>query len=654
MTETTGEGNLRLVPERGRLRSAWIGSRGIALWLVLGVVVLSSLAAAQDDRAMPEITERLWRDPGPVQSEPGAPRVLLLYPGKRTRLSFQQKSTRYAGRVDPPEAEVRIDGEPVRVWPGGVFTGLVSVPVGERELTFTASYRGRATTIRRRVAREERRLGPPSLPLAFHPTDPVLPGGREEFWLRAGSKLALTLYASGGHEASARVGDRGPWLPMEEIRATPEQGGAYRGEITADRTLSESELKPIQFRLRSRGSLGAEGQSIEMTSRLRVKRLAEDLRLAGTVKSNLATFLKNPDPSNWDRWGNWSRGAPFPVIEKLGPRFKVDFGRGERGFVEVVSVLNPEPARAPQPTLDRPKVDFTAGRSGERLTLDWKLSHPIAAVFTPHGAEGGRELEVSLIGAADAREAFFGAPPGSAFVSVRVIAGSGPSAPRVRVVLRERELWGYGFSMLDPETLRLTVRARPDPPRAGPGKPLGGLRIMVDAGHGGSDRGALGPSGLAEADVNWVVSAYLGARLERLGAEVRQVRVGDEFVELDARVDMALDWDPDLFISVHHNSVPMGTHPMKDRGSKTFYHYPHAVGLAREVDEALTPLLTPGEPASVVYNVFRVNRNLSICPSILVEGGFVCNPLDEIHLRQTATLERMAHAIAEGVVRLFR
>jgi N-acetylmuramoyl-L-alanine amidase len=52
----------------------------------------------------------------------------------------------------------------------------------------------------------------------------------------------------------------------------------------------------------------------------------------------------------------------------------------------------------------------------------------------------------------------------------------------------------------------------------------------------------------------------------------------------------------------------------------------------------------------VLPQVFRVNRNVSPCPSILIEGGFVCHPEDEVRLRDGLTLQRMAEAIAAGVV----
>jgi N-acetylmuramoyl-L-alanine amidase len=100
---------------------------------------------------------------------------------------------------------------------------------------------------------------------------------------------------------------------------------------------------------------------------------------------------------------------------------------------------------------------------------------------------------------------------------------------------------------------------------------------------------------------------------------------------------------------VHHNSVGFGTHPMVDSGPKVFYHYPHAIPVAARVASRLTDLLEPGEQPEVLQNVFRVNRNVSECPSILIEAAFVCNPVDEIRLRDPAMLRRLAEALAAGV-----
>ena len=176
---------------------------------------------------------------------------------------------------------------------------------------------------------------------------------------------------------------------------------------------------------------------------------------------------------------------------------------------------------------------------------------------------------------------------------------------------------------------------------------------MLDAGHGGSSLGERGPSGLLEKDINLVQAAWLQRDLEALGAQVRQVRTADIDVDLDARVDMAFAWAPDLFISLHHNSVPYESDPLSDSGPIVFYHYPHSQPLAKAVAESMALYLQTGKPPRVRPSVFRVNRNVMACPSILVESAYICNPLDEFKLRQTATLQASAHAIAAGVQSLF-
>ncbi|MCH8333013.1 N-acetylmuramoyl-L-alanine amidase, partial [Candidatus Sumerlaeota bacterium] len=454
-------------------------------------------------------------------------------------------------------------------------------------------------------------------------------------------------------------------------RATPEEGGAYAATILIGEAMRSGQLHGIQFKLtateRRRGQTARQGlpspETITMTSALKLRKLPTGLSLMGVVRRDFATFLKAKQ--GWERWGNWIAGTPFPVIEKWGERVAVDFGRGETGFVEAAAVtLLADPVAAPYPRL--PMLDAGwAGRTGLRIA--WEIDHPIAAVFHHRVTGAGDELRVSLIGADDAEARSFttsdpaGVATASYIRSARILAGDGDSPPQVRISFRDRELWGYDFGMNGFSAGRagggerrpgLIVRTRPDLQFATPDRPLARLRIMIDAGHGGESLGALGPSGLVEADVNLTLAAMLGLRLEALGADVSQLRVSDVALDLDDRVAMALSWQPDLFISVHHNSVGMGTDPFADRGPKVFYHYDHSRPLAQAIAEELTTLLTPGEEPRALREVFRVNRNISFCPSVLIEGGFVCNPEDEIRLRDEATLQAMADAIARGVTKL--
>src|SRR4030067_518239 len=103
---------------------------------------------------------------------------------------------------------------------------------------------------------------------------------------------------------------------------------------------------------------------------------------------------------------------------------------------------------------------------------------------------------------------------------------------------------------------------------------LAGRRIVLDPGHGGIFRGALGVGGLTEAEVNLGVALFLRGLLEARGAEVRMTRTDDrDFLspadsslrsDLAERVRIANAFAPDLFVSIHHNADPRGAHDVNE------------------------------------------------------------------------------------------
>lgn len=103
-----------------------------------------------------------------------------------------------------------------------------------------------------------------------------------------------------------------------------------------------------------------------------------------------------------------------------------------------------------------------------------------------------------------------------------------------------------------PTLRRSTVRAAQ--PRQADLLPI--RRVLIDAGHGGEDDGAIGPHGLREKDVNLAIATRLGAALRAKGLEVVYTRASDVFVSLAERTRIAHEFDADLFVSVHANANP--------------------------------------------------------------------------------------------------
>ena len=186
----------------------------------------------------------------------------------------------------------------------------------------------------------------------------------------------------------------------------------------------------------------------------------------------------------------------------------------------------------------------------------------------------------------------------------------------------------------------------------------GGEKIIVlDAGHGGSDAGAIGPTGVTEKSVSLAVSLKAQKLLMDSGYQVVMTRTTDvdvaapgvsDATELQARVDKAPP-NAALFISVHCNAFSNG----KANGMET-YHAPTAVKGARlarllnEELERLGGLNNRGVKAARFYVMTH-----SQCPASLIELGFITNPREEKLLASDEYQQKLAQAITNAVNRYF-
>lgn len=190
-------------------------------------------------------------------------------------------------------------------------------------------------------------------------------------------------------------------------------------------------------------------------------------------------------------------------------------------------------------------------------------------------------------------------------------------------------------------------------------KELTGHTIVIDPGHGGSDTGAIGFSGVQEKDVTLAVALRTEELLRREGAEVLMTRTYDTDVsdagsstsqELQARVDVGLNHpETELFLSIHCNSF---TNP-NAHGMETYY-YPKT-----DADEYFATLLNEELAEAgglfnrgVKYAKFYVMRH-SAAPASLVELGFLSNPDEEALLASPDYQEKMAQALFHAIVRYF-
>lgn len=184
---------------------------------------------------------------------------------------------------------------------------------------------------------------------------------------------------------------------------------------------------------------------------------------------------------------------------------------------------------------------------------------------------------------------------------------------------------------------------------------IGGKIIVLDPGHGGSDPGAIGPTGLQEKQVTLPIAEYLKSILEAKGAKVILTRTTDVDVygphasgvdELQARVNVANGNQADAFISIHINSF---SNPNVG-GIATYYFdgSDQSKKLASSVQEQIAEHSGFNGDRGIQPGNLYVLRH-SLMPSILVELGFISNPKEEGHLKESETQKGFANELAKGL-----
>lgn len=192
--------------------------------------------------------------------------------------------------------------------------------------------------------------------------------------------------------------------------------------------------------------------------------------------------------------------------------------------------------------------------------------------------------------------------------------------------------------------------------------PLGGRRIVLDPGHGGFFEGAVGAGGLTEADVNLGVGLYLRGLLEWAGADVYLTRTADyDFLtpadsnlvrDLAFRVSFTDSIQPDVFLSLHHNSVASLDRTVNE--TQTYYPLGDdgaSLDLARAIHRHLVINLEI-TPARILPGNFHVLRNASV-PAVLGEPAMISNPVIEGRLSLAASQRLEAEAYFLGLLDYF-
>ena len=376
-----------------------------------------------------------------------------------------------------------------------------------------------------------------------------------------------------------------------------------------------------------------------------------------TLGKNARFFIDIPDSKLSDSLSETNIGSSY--VEK------VRFGQNTKDRVRVVLDLGKgmDPANV--------KV---RGSSSEILFVIGKVEDPLVAELTPNEAESSPEVKILAQRTS-----------GDIEVEKRKSASAPEPVHDVTTPLEKP----------DGKTT-INVEIPPSPTEVMEVLDSRKFRIIVDAGHGGEDAGAVGPRGTREKDICLSVAKKVADRLKKNDRyEVFMTRHNDVFIELGDRTTFANKKRGDLFVSIHANASPKRS----ASGISTYFlnnaDDEESLRVAMRENGELSPVALPkfNKPeeyylevmkASMVKNFHTVQstdlarwvqnslvkgmrnkyskvRDLGVrsarfyvltgaeMPAILVETSFISNRMEESRLRKSSYQDRLARYIVDGV-----
>jgi len=166
---------------------------------------------------------------------------------------------------------------------------------------------------------------------------------------------------------------------------------------------------------------------------------------------------------------------------------------------------------------------------------------------------------------------------------------------------------------------------------------------VIDAGHGGYDRGGIPGQRVSEKDMTLDVARRLKNVLESSGYRVVMTRNSDVFVPLGTRCAIANSNRNAIFVSVHFNSATR----RGASGIETYFYSRDSLSLASAVHHYVAGG-APSDNRGVRRRGYYVLRRTNM-PAVLVECGFLTNPTEAAYAQNASYRQKLAEAIASGV-----
>ncbi len=557
------------------------------------------------------------------QDQDTRPFVLLVVPETDSTVTASPVY-RLSGSTNPGRT-ISINGIPYKVFPSGAFAGLLDLQVGENVFVIQSKDQNGGVFEKDFLIIREPPLTTTPADTLLIEDDMMMP--QTDRWLNAGDILEVQMKGTPGCRASFFDG-----IPMHE--APPGQvgglDGVYRGmyKVTDEDTLNDQPVRLVLINSSGDSVVRYTGARVSFRSRVfplvgvtRGSRPALDFGLGRDRLGGAKLSFINPD-------------IRLAITGKVGEQYRVDLSENNVAWIDADQVdLQPEGTFPPFSLTGNFSVygdnryDYVAIAVADKLPYSTTQElDPTRIHIDLYGAVSNSNWITQQLSAREVRNVYY--------------TQVGRNHFRITIELRHRQVWGYSVGYVD-DSLVIRIRRQPAELR------LRGMVIAVDAGHGGSNEGALGSTGALEKNVTLATAFHLKHLLEREGALVLMTRTDDTFSFNSARLKRILQANADMLVSIHANSVGLTSNPLLANGASTYYKYICYRKLSQFIlDDVLkTGLSSFGNVGS--FN-FTLNSPTEL-PNVLVELAFMSHPEDEIKLLNDDFREELAERIVDGM-----
>lgn len=545
--------------------------------------------------------------------------LTVIHPAEGARLPALKEVFVFGAAVRG--STLTLNGSTVPVHPNGGYLGMVPLVPGENLLHLEATpSTGTPLTLDRRFSVSPGFVELPKSPLNIL-KDSISPG--EDMTLAPGDTLRVSFQGSPQATAEFSIEGLAKHVPMVEVSPLG-RPGMYEGSYTIPRDITLS--RAVIFASLKRKTIERESArgrlSIDPGAIPRVGVITED-----TVAARTAT------DGGYDVF--LYKGMRVTLTGKIGSQWRVKLSASQTGWVKESAIQ--ELARGtvmPQGLLTNMKLMHDRDSTILSVPLGEMLPYRVEQSLDP------MTLTVTVYGATNKTDLIRYDPsdPLIRLVRWRQIT---PDTCQLTLEPRFKKWWGFDVRY-EGNTLLIEVR------EPWPTDSLKDMGIAVDAGHGGSDNGAIGPHGFYEKEANLAIANVLMKTLSNAGAKPFLIRSSDIDVPLYERPRAAWKNKARLFVSVHCNSSGYWENPIWTNGSSVYFYQPQSQALAQAVHAGYRKHVPTLQDRGLYYADFAVCR-MTQMPAILTEQAYIIVPEQEQMLFDPLAQQNFANAIVNGI-----